>query len=126
MEKEINPTDGTEFVRICNPKKSEVMEVAVRERLGNLNSPVNQQEKALGSQSLPHALYIGRQSRPFGDFHPLNLWGQIFSLGSGSGVATVKSADFTVFLQGLYIGAVSKKELLHLEDNTEEKRKFSS
>ena len=64
--------DEIEFVRICNPKKSEVMEVAVRERLGNLNSPVNQQEKALGSQSLPHALYIGRQSRPFGVFQPFS------------------------------------------------------
>ena len=79
----------------------------------------------MGSQSLPHARHIGRQSRPFGDFQPLNLWGQIFSLGSGSGVAAVKSADFTAFSQGLYIGAVSKKELLHLENNAEEKRKFA-
>ena len=83
------------------------------------------QVKALGSQSLPHARHIGRQSRPFGDFQPLNLWGQIFSLGSGSGVATVKSADFTAFSQGLYIGVIRKKELLHLEDNAEEKSKYA-
>ena len=84
--------------------------------------------KRWGRSCFPtHATSDGRADRSgiFSRFQTLNLWGQIFELGSGSGVATVKSADFTAFSQGLYIGAVSKKELLYLEDNAEEKRKFA-
>lgn len=64
----------------------------------------NKQEKALGSQSLPHAPHIGRQSRPFGDFQFLNLWGQIFELGSWSGVATTKKCRF----YGIFIGVIHR------------------
>ena len=99
--------DGIEFVRICNLKKSEVMEVSVRERLGNLSSPVNQQVKALGSQSLPHALHIGRQSRPFGDFQPfsvLEFTGSDFQSGVGVRGRNCKKCRF----YGVFTGVVHR------------------
>ena len=83
------------------------MTVAVKERLRNLSSPVNQQVKALGSQSLPHALYIGRQSRPFGDFQPfsaLEFMGSDFQFRVGVRGCSCKKCRF----YGIFIGVVHR------------------
>ena len=110
--------DGIEFVRICNPKKSKVMAVAVRGQLWRFGVPFTQAGESVGvavaSPRTPHRTAEPTVRGFFSRFQPLNLWGQIFSLGSGSGVATAKSADFTAFSQELYIGVIRKKGVVIL------------
>ena len=103
-----NKSNGRNRVRQkLQSKKSKVVAVEVREGLRNLSSPVNQQEKALGSQSLPHALHIGRQSRPFGDFQPfsaLEFMGSDFKFGVGVRSRNCKKCRF----YGIFAGVVHR------------------
>ena len=65
------------------------------------------QEKALGSQSLPHARHIGRQSRPFGDFQPfsiLEFMGSDFKFGVGVRGRNCKKCRF----YGIFAGVVHR------------------